>query len=147
MGEAPRKLELRRRGAGAPSEVIALEVHSAKDPLALLVEAAEDLCLEPGKDGVQRIAASDVKPFVIPRLRELLDPENEELRFVLREGSGEKISEHAIQRAIARGVWPTSGSVALEAAVLCVRLAALALRAAESGEGVEIDWGPRGEAP
>jgi hypothetical protein len=120
-------------------EKLELPVGSEKDVIALLVEAAEDLCLHPAGEGQLLIAASDLRPFVIPRLRELLDPENEELRFVLSVEGKENVSEHAIQRALAKGEWPRNGSATLEAAVLAVKLAGIAERAA-AGESILLAW-------
>jgi hypothetical protein len=130
-----------RDGADVVSERVELPVRSGKDPIELLLEAAEELCLERQREGVYRIDASDVRAFVIPRLDELLDSENDELRFVLTAKGGEKVSEHTVTRAIAKGEWPTKGSVTLEAAVLAVKLAALAREAAKNGEGLLLELG------
>ncbi len=140
MSERPsRILELRRvNAAGAITERLELAVHSGKDPVALLVEAAEDLCLVRESDSVQRIDANDVRAFVIPRLDELLAPGHDELKFVLAAGGNEKVSEHTIVRAIEKGVWPTNGSVTLEAALLAVKLDALAHAAAKAGESLVL---------
>jgi hypothetical protein len=126
-------------GDPAVSERLELPVGSGKDVIALLVEAAEDLCIHPAGEGRFLIAASDVRPFVIPRLRELLEPENDELRFVLSVEGKEGVSEHTIQRALAKGEWPRNGSATLEAAVLAVKLAEVAERAAE-GESILLAW-------
>lgn len=137
---SPKRLEICRVG-GAPGEVrerVVLPIHSGRDPIALLLEAAEELCLTPEGEGVARIDAGDVRAFVIPRLRELLDPRNDELQFVLSAGGGEKVSEHTIRRAIAKGVWPTNGSVTLEAAVLAVKVMALATEASKHDESLVI---------
>jgi hypothetical protein len=121
-------------------EELGLPVRSGKDLVALLLEAAEDLCLEEVRQGEHLIAASDVRPFLVPRLAELLDPENEELRFVLAVEGKEGVSEHAIQRAVSKGEWPQNGSATLEAAVLAVKLAAVAGRAGASGESILVAW-------
>ncbi|MEZ0228720.1 MAG: hypothetical protein ACAI25_08855 [Planctomycetota bacterium] len=125
---------------GTVAGELSLPVHSGKDPVALLVEAAEDLCIVLRPDGAHEIAASDVAPFVIPRLAELLDPDNDELRFVVHAGAAEKLTEHTVKRAIAKGEWPTNGSLTLEAAVLAVKLADVAREAAKGGESILLRW-------
>jgi len=139
-----RELELRRGRDGEYVERFVLPVHSGKDPLALLLEAAEDLCLEEVGADHHRIAMNDLAPFVLPRFAELLDdPENDELVFVCKAGAGEKVSEHAIKRAIAKASWPTSGSLALETAVLACYLRGVCSRARGDGHDVEILWRTR----
>jgi hypothetical protein len=133
-----RRLELARVANGVETGSLELVVHSGKDPLAILLEAAEDLCLQAEPGGVERIDASDVAPFVLPRLAELLDPDNHELRFVLSVEGGEKVSEHTILHWVKKGEWPGNGSVTLEAAVLAVKLAEVCREAARNGEGVVI---------
>jgi hypothetical protein len=117
-------------------ERVALPVRSGKDPLHLLTEVAEELCFTRVREGVDLVPASDVRPFLLPRLDELLDPENEELRFVLSVEGNEKVSEHAIQQALEKGAWPQNGSVTLEAALLAVELARIAREAARHGESL-----------
>ncbi len=143
MSERPSQiLELRRVAAdGAITEKLELPIHSGKDPLALLLEAAEDLCLvreSDAPDRIHRIDANDVRAFVIPRMDELLAPGHDELKFVLAASGNEKVSEHTIVRAIEKGVWPTNGSVTLEAAVLAAKLDALARAAAKAGESLVL---------
>ncbi len=127
------------RGEPPVREKLELPVGSGKDVIALLLEAAEDLCLHPAGEGRFLIAASDVRPFVIPRLQELLDPGNDELRFVLSVEGKEGVSEHTIRHALSKGEWPRNGSATLEAAVLARKLSEIAGRAAE-GESILLAW-------
>lgn len=135
-----RTLELARRADDGTVHVDeSLAVRSGRDVIALLLEAAEDLCLQPVEGGFE-IHASDVRPFVLPRLDELLDPENEELRMVLAIEGREDVKEHTIKVAVGRGEWPKNGSATLEAAVLPVKLRLVARKAAEKGESVVLRW-------